>query len=124
MFSFIVREFDTFSPFLIGIHLALCEFHHDVRWFESRIVRQVSPDSERTTDFVAAILLNLQRFVEVERVAEYDCFGCGIDAEPPVAGYELVDKFELVARVAPYSIEQFGLFAAQVAQEDIRRVSV
>ena len=59
MFSFIIRQFDTFPPLLIDIHLALRQFHHDVRRFEPGIVGEIGTDSERAVDFVFAVFLNV-----------------------------------------------------------------
>jgi leucyl-tRNA synthetase len=53
MFSFIIRQFDTFPPLLIDIHLALRQFHHDVRRFEPGIVGEIGADSERAADLDA-----------------------------------------------------------------------
>ena len=61
MFSFIIRQFDTFPPFLIDIHLTLRQFHHDVRRFEPGIIGEIGTDPERAADFVFAVFLDVYK---------------------------------------------------------------
>ena len=75
MLSGIIREFDTLSPFLVDIHLALCQFHDDIGRSESGIIGEIGADSERTTDLAFAVILYVERFSEVERIAEDYCLG-------------------------------------------------
>ena len=105
MFSFIIRQFDTFSPFLIDIHLTLCQFHHDVRRLESGIIGKVGTDSERAAYFVLAVFLNIQCLCKVEGIAENDGFGRRINSQLSVTGNQLVDKLKLITGIATHSVK-------------------
>ena len=124
MFALVVGQFDAFVPFLVVVHPAAGQFHHNVGRGKAGVVGQVGTDAERAADASLAELLDVERLGKVERIAEDDGFGCRVYAEFLVAGNELFGKFEFVARIAADAVEQLGLLAAEVAQESIGRIGV
>ena len=124
MFSFIIRQFDTFSPFLIDIHLTLCQLHYDVRRLKSGIIGKVSTDSERAAYFVLAVFLNIQCLCEVEGIAEDNGFGCRINSQFFVTGNQFVDKLKFIAGITPHSVKKFSLFAAKVTKENTGSICI
>ena len=104
MFALVVGQFDAFVPFLVVVHPAAGQFHHNVGRGEAGVVGQVGTDAERAADASLAELLDVERLGKVERIAEDDGFGCRVYAEFLVAGNELFGKFEFVAeRAVPRS---------------------
>ena len=120
----VVGELDALAPFLAVAHLAARQLHHDVQGLMARVVGQVGADAEGAADASGAVLLDFERLVEVQGIAEDDGLGGGVNAELLVAPDEEVGEVKLVARVAPHSIEQLGLLAAQIAQEGVRGVGI
>ena len=120
----VVGELDALAPFLAVAHLAAGQLHHDVQGFVSRVIGQVGADAEGAADASGAVLLDFERLVEVQGIAEDDGLGGGVDAELLVAFDEEVGKVELVARVTPHAVEQLRLLAAEVAEEGVRGVGI
>ena len=57
MFSFIVGQLYAFAPFLVDVHFALRQLHHDVRGLEASVVGQIGTDAESAANFAAAVFL-------------------------------------------------------------------
>ena len=64
MFSFIVGQLYAFAPFLVDVHFALRQLHHDVRGLEAGIVGQVGTDAESAANFAATVFLYVKGFAE------------------------------------------------------------
>ena len=71
MFSFIVGQLYAFAPFLVDVHFALRQLHHDVRGLEAGVVGQIGTDAESAANFAAAVFLYVEGFAEVQGIAEY-----------------------------------------------------
>lgn len=112
MFSFIVGQLYTFAPFLVDVHFALRQLHHDVRGLEAGVVGQVGTDAESAANFAATVFLYVEGFAEVQGIAEYDCLGSGVYAQFAIAGNQLVGKLELISGVTAHTVEELCLLAA------------
>ena len=105
MLAQVVGELDALAPLLVMGHLAAGQLHHDVQGLVARVVGQVGADAEGAADASGAVLLDFERLVEVQGIAEDDGLGGGVDAELLVALDEEVGEVELVARVTPHAVE-------------------
>ena len=115
----VIGELDTLFPRLVDIHLAAGELHHDVGRLVARVVGEVGADAERAAYLAAAVVLYLECLVKVEGVAEDDGLGRRVDSQFAVAGNEAVGEEEFVTGIAADAVEELGLLAADVAQEDV-----
>ena len=119
-----VGELHALAGLLFVVHAASRELHHDIAWRVTRVVGDVGADTERAAYAPLARLLYLGGAGEVERVAEDDGLGHGVDAEFAVAGHGHVDETQRVARILTHAVEERGVLLREVLEEDLRAEAV